>query len=421
MSFPARPGSWQLPAAAALALVLAGCGPGASPGPQPVSVAAPTADGVSDFLARHWQRPLPANGPAPARYTPGEASLDPAACGACHAEQFADWQTALHSRAMGPGLLGQLRAMGPDERDAHQACLECHAPLAEQAEHLVRLLRAGRAPAPAPDGASAAHGLTCAGCHVREHRRYGPPRRDGSVPSPDTALPHDGWQPSAAFSDSRFCAACHQFDADGPSLAGKPLENTYTEWQASRHAREGRSCQSCHMPARRHLWRGIHDPEMVKSGLRIEATSTASNGRATATLLIENNGVGHAFPTYVTPRVVVEIGQEDGTGRWLAETVERHAIARDVSLDLTSERADTRLQPDEQRRYTYDRPRHPRAAAVAFRIRVEPDAFYADFYRATLRDPDFRSGRAELREALRRAEASPYELYRERRPLSQPR
>lgn len=403
--------------AAVLVFALAGCDPGPPPG-VPGLPAVAAAGGVADFLARHWQRPLPANGAAPATFTSGETSLAPADCGNCHAQQFADWRTALHSRAMGPGLLGQLRNMGAEDRDGHQSCLQCHAPLAEQAEHLADSLAGG---AGAPHGVSSAHGLTCAGCHVREHRRYGPPRQDGSVPAPRGALPHDGWQTSAAFSDSRFCAACHQFDADGPSLAGKPLENTYAEWQASRHAREGRSCQSCHMPQRRHLWRGIHDAEMVKSGIAVEAALTAAgNGHVGATLQIANTGVGHAFPTYVTPHVVVEIGQADERGRLLADTVDRHLIARDVSLDLTSEHADTRLQPDERRRYVYDRPRHPRAAALTFRIMVEPDAFYAAFYRATLADPDFRAGRVELREALQRAEASPYELYRSRQPLGPP-
>ena len=43
---------------------------------------------------------------------------------------------------------------------------------------------------------------------------------------------------------------------------------------ASRHAREGRACQACHMPERRHLWRGIHDPEMVKRALGREVTAS---------------------------------------------------------------------------------------------------------------------------------------------------
>ena len=403
---------------AVLGLALLGCGPAGSPKPPAAVAAAAVADDRASFLARHWQRPLAANGPVPAHFSPAEASLAPAACGTCHPRQFEDWRSALHSQAMGPGLLGQLQAMGPQAREEHQACLECHAPLAEQADHLVKLLSVKGSLPTQPDDISSLHGLTCAGCHVRGQQRFGPPRLDGSTPAPGAALPHAGWQSSSAFSDSRFCATCHQFDADGPSLNGKPLENTYAEWQASRHAREGRSCQSCHMPQRRHLWRGIHDPEMVKSGLRIDAEpALVASGRVGAALSIANTGVGHAFPSYVTPRVVIEIAQADGRGNTIAATLERYQIVREVSLDLTVEHADTRLLPDEQRRYAYEQSLHPHAASVVFRVTVYPDAFYAEFYRATLGDPQLGPGRAAIREALRRAEGSHYELYQARRPL----
>jgi len=139
-------------------------------------------------------------------------------------------------------------------------------------------------------------------------------------------------------------------------------------------------------------------------------------GRVRAELSLANTGAGHAFPTYVTPRVQVEIGQEDREGRPIGSSVERHLIARDVTLDLTAERADTRLMPGERRRYGYDRPLDPRAQGLVFRVIVQPDAFYADFYRATLA----RSPSPLLQEALRQAESSPYELFSARQPLRRP-
>lgn len=358
------------------------------------------------FLDRHWQRPIAPQGTPPAGFSPQEASLSPQDCGACHPQQFKDWQSALHSKAMGPGLLGQLQAMAADATDEHQACLMCHAPLAEQQTDLQKALTAGKAKLGAH-----ADGLTCAGCHVRGHQHHGPPRADGSSPSAGDRLPHGGWQVSAAFGNSRFCAACHQFPADWPALNGKLLENTYEEWKASRYARENRPCQSCHMPDRRHLWRGIHDPEMTRQGLTIAFSPLASSqSRVAAELAITNSGIGHAFPTYVTPRVTVEIAQEDAAGQRIPGTKQTHRIARDVSADLSKEIADTRILPDETRRYAYRRPRHAKAVALIARIIVEPDHFYANFYRATLRDPAYRQGHATLREALRQAEQSPYLL-----------
>src|SRR5207245_2757406 len=123
---------------------------------------------------------------------------------------------------------------------------------------------------------------------------------------------------SRAFVRSEFCASCHQFGSSGLTLNGKPLENTYEEWRASPAAREGRQCQDCHMPDRRHLWRGIHDPDMVKSGIRISFTTDRPRYRpgaeVRATLSIARTNLGHFFPTYVTPMVVVRAVLTDAQG-----------------------------------------------------------------------------------------------------------
>ncbi len=67
---------------------------------------------------------------------------------------------------------------------------------------------------------------------------------------------------TADFWKSDFCAVCHQFSPD-QAINGKLLENTVEGWRQSPQAAAGQTCQSCHMPSRRHLWRGIHDPDMV--------------------------------------------------------------------------------------------------------------------------------------------------------------
>ena len=51
------------------------------------------------------------------------------------------------------------------------------------------------------------------------------------------------------FTESRFCASCHEYN--NPDT-GAPGQNTYTEWLASPYAQAGpdfRACQDCHMPA----------------------------------------------------------------------------------------------------------------------------------------------------------------------------
>jgi hypothetical protein len=372
-----------------------------------------TADAVDAFLERHWSRPLPAQGVPPTGWTGLEASLAPEDCGQCHADQYAQWQTSFHARAMGPGLLGQLRDYAADDRAGHQDCLRCHAPLAEQADALVAELQ-GEDP-----GGMGLHrqGLICAACHVRQRTHYGPPRRDGSVPEPGVVLPHAGWTPTDAFGDARFCGACHQFDDDGYALEGKLLENTLAEWQASRYAREGVSCQQCHMPDRRHLWRGIHDPEMTRSGVTVETlATTVDGGNLSGGLVVRNSGTGHHFPTYLTPRIVFEGVQVDAAGSELPDTRVEWWIARAVTLDLSAELFDSRIPVDEARELVYALPRAAAAVALQMTLRVEPDAFYTDFYRALLANGSG-PGRVEIEQALQDSLASHYTLFETRMAL----
>lgn len=381
---------------------------------------APVADSPSAttaFLERHWTRPLAAQGEAPPDFGPLEASLAPADCGNCHPDQYRDWQTALHAHAMGPGLIGQLLNMAPEARTEHQDCIRCHAPLAEQADALATAL-GGKSIHDQPGTRLHEQGVVCAACHVRAHTRYGPPRRDGSLPAKGESLPHGGFVASQAFADARFCSACHQFQPDEFALNGKLLENTYEEWKASPQAAAGQSCQSCHMPDRRHLWRGIHDPDMVRSGVRFTPGEIKQLADTLHTALsIRNTGTGHYFPTYVTPRVVVEIEQVDAKSRFLPKTRVDRSIQRQVPLDLAHEIADTRLPPGGELLFDYALPRHPQATAIVYRLRVEPDEFYARFYRSLLADGSAGRGKKQIREALQRAESSGFVAFEERRQL----
>src|SRR6267142_1983336 len=226
----------------ACVLLVAGCAAGAL---------GARSESVESFVGRHWRTPLRPQGPAPARFTPLEASLAPEACGTCHPAQLADWRTSIHAAAMGPGVAGQLAELRVRDPATALGCQNCHAPLAEQ----MPLVPGTLADNPAFDAALGARGIPCAACHVRGHERFGPPRRDGSLAS---AAPRV-------------------------------------------------QCQDCHMPDRRHLWRGIHDADMVRSGLTItleDAPPRVPGGMA-AKLVVENSGVGHRFPTYFTPLVLL--------------------------------------------------------------------------------------------------------------------
>ncbi len=79
-----------------------------------------------------------------------------------------------------------------------------------------------------------------------------------------------------------------------------------------------------------------------------------------------------------------------------------------------SEAFDTRLQPGASATLTFARRVPPAAATLYVWVWVEPDHFYAGFYRSYLRNGADFPGGAQLRTALQNAEASPYALFSQR-------
>jgi len=321
---------------------------------------------------------------------------------------------------MGPGMTGQLVEMARSDPETARSCLACHAPLAEQQSPAAGGSRA--APSQGFDLELQAEGLVCAGCHVRRHERFGPPLRGGSFTGArEGRLPHGGATRTSAFLRSEFCSGCHQFGPDGFALNGKLLENTFEEWKASPAARRGLHCQDCHMPDRRHLWRGIHDRDMVQSGLEfslgIDRPRVPPGEQLVARLTVTSVNVGHYFPTYVTPRVVVRMELVDRAGRMVPRTREEHIIGRQVSLDLSRELSDTRIPPGGQAAFEYRRGIDALGLRLRATVTVFPDHFYSGFFRSLLAT-GAGAGAPEIRRALDAAQRSSFEIFRREIPVS---
>jgi hypothetical protein len=406
---------WRCLALAGLVLALLPGGRIARGDGRPISPA------EEEFLERHWRMPIPPQGEAPASFTPLERSLAPRDCGACHPDQYEDWRQSIHARSMGPGITGQLVELAGRDPAAARACLVCHAPLAEQAP--LAAGPAGLETNPAFDGALAREGVVCASCHVRGHERFGPPPRSGAqgLRTSRARLPHNGATYTGAYERAEFCAACHQFGPSGPSLNGKPLENTYLEWRASPAARRGLQCQHCHMPDRRHRWRGIHDPEMVKSGVRVSLTLDRARyrpgQRLRATVTVASVNVGHYFPTYVTPQVVVRAVLVGADGAPVPATAVEGIIGRQVPLDLSREIADTRIPPGGRFVQRYDRVLDRPGLTLRVTVTVYPDHFYTGFFAALL-ETGAGAGEASIREALEATRRSSFEIFARDVPLT---
>ncbi|MHB8253300.1 MAG: multiheme c-type cytochrome [Acidiferrobacter sp.] len=363
------------------------------------------------FLTRYWHRPLPLAGRPKPPWPVFERTLSAQSCARCHKAQYDAWRTSRHAQAMGPGVIGQLAAAGPTQWAFVRGCLSCHAPGDRQWRAVRTFIAHGRLTD------LARQGVTCADCHVRHYQRFGPPLAPYIAAG---RVVHNGFTPESAFTRSRFCISCHQFHKNGTRLNGVLLENTYQEWRASPYAKEGITCQSCHMPGGRHSFQGIHNRRFVRHALTIHwhLARSPTSRMVRATLAITNSGVGHDFPTYTTPKIVVTLKQMCAR-TVCAKSARTLVIERRISLDLRHQYFDTRLAPGATRSLHYQVPKIPAATAIEARIVVYPDAAYVRFFRAYLATYTLTPAeRALIVRALTRDERSRYVLWSLRQPLS---
>ncbi len=316
---------------------------------------------------------------------------------------------------MGPGLLFQLDPV--NDPATARACYFCHAPLSRQSEI--------SAPGTAPDGAGGYNetlklsGVSCSACHVRGPGVSGPLRPRLKGLNKGLKSGHKT-RKEGFFEKAEFCAACHQLK-NGFRINGTLLVNTYSEWKESEFGRAGVVCQSCHMPGRRHLFRGIHDPEMTRSGVKIEYIAIKSEDKArglgTARLVITNTATGHYFPTYATPLILVKGYLAGRDGSPLKGTAREDFIGRKLVLDLSGEFFDTRIAPQKSFVFEYPLTRNTRAESLVFEVTVYPDEFYNRFYQYYLTQEPVGKTKELIEQAHKESSTSGYELFRKEIPL----
>ena len=175
------------------------------------------------------------------------------------------------------------------------------------------------------------------------------------------------------------------------------------------------------MPDRRHRWRGIHDPEMVKSGvgvsLSLDRRAYRPGQRVGATVTVESIRVGHYFPTYVTPQVVVRAQLFGADGTPVPGSLDEGIIGRQVPLDLSREIADTRIPPGGRFVLRYARALDRPGLKLRVTVTVYPDHFYTGFFAALL-ETGAGAGEPLIREALDATRRSPFEIFARDVPLT---
>ncbi|MDP6484379.1 MAG: multiheme c-type cytochrome [Nitrospinota bacterium] len=387
-------------ACAGLLLISSGRAPAQSPDPA-----------VEAFVAKHWQSPFAPNGKPPKGFSPLESALDPRSCGACHPAQLEDWKTSLHAKAMGPGVVGQWA----DNPAGAGDCVGCHAPLAEQQPY--RVARSGAAVRNEGYVKDLEKGgLVCAACHVRGHERFGPPEAGKPLGPSVEKSPHGGVTRTTAFERSEFCRTCHQHPMSA-AVNGKPIENTYVEWKEGPYSKLGVQCQDCHMPGRKHLWRGIHDKEMtaraVTLGVVVPLGKKAVPGRAVARISLTNTGAGHMFPTYMIPAVFIKAELLDENGKTVEGSRRVDRIQRRLEYEGGwVERSDTRIAPGKTRVFDYNAPNPRGAKRLHVFVEVHPDDYYgATFFPSLLQGRMSARARGLIEKARDHAMSSPYVLY----------
>jgi hypothetical protein len=188
---------------------------------------------------------------------------------------------------------------------------------------------------------------------------------------------------------------------------------TYPEYEGKFFMKEkGLICQSCHMPeverpvakdspiryGRRHLWRGGHDPEMVKRAVAVQVQADPPAPKpgddVTLTLTLINAGAGHKIPTGDPDRYfTVEFTVRDSNGAVVHEqsdTMGRWILWQPVIVEVY----DNRLLPLASRDYTfgYEIPEDEKGWRVQARIRyhIQTDSQHQmlrDKYDLTAEDP----------------------------------
>lgn len=296
----------------------------------------------------------------------GLTSLTAESCGTCHTEIYNEWKTSIHSQAYKDPFF---HAYWNKDKNTW-VCLNCHSPLENQQPTMIksipreRVERAVQEPNPHYDADFQQEGVTCAACHVRNGVILGP-FEDSAAPHPTKFDP--------GFRTTQLCYRCHSV-VGGPAqfYNGGPC-GTYAEFEGGYYMKErGFICQSCHMPeidrpvavnspirrGRQHLWRGGHDPDMVKRAVAVQVTANPSIPKPgddlTVSLTLVNAGAGHKLPTgdpdrHFTVEFMVTDEKNNKVLKEQSDTMGRWIMWQPAIIELY----DNRLLPLASRDYTF--------------------------------------------------------------------
>ncbi len=301
--------------------------------------------------------------PSPAGFTSAKV------CGECHVAIYEGWKGSLHANAVNDPVFYTIFLETSRETGGKSdpLCLSCHAPT-------TRITRDWRLQEPVSK-----EGVTCDFCHSVQALRSDPanpfvvtPGKKQWGPLADVTSPFHETAEAKHFTESRFCGGCHEYKNE----RGVVILGTWSEWRESPQAKEGITCQTCHMPnikgkivpkkvketrevyINSHEAAGGHSVEQVKKAVSIGLGDTRRSGdKLSVAVRLENVGSGHRVPTGLpTRKLILRLRATHGGTVFYKEerafqkvmlTAKGEVITRDSALFLEAARveSDNRLEP----------------------------------------------------------------------------
>jgi hypothetical protein len=194
-------------------------------------------------------------GKGPKVKSEGGTFTDPKVCGECHSTQYSQWLGSMHHYAQA-SITNEVvndffyKRLG---KTAGAFCVKCHTPIGTAIGERYDLPNKERSPL-------SMSGVSCDVCHSIStihgqsqgyvelkpgNKVYGPHGAGGEKDPAAAKIEFHESEQKDVFKSSQMCQQCHEVIVPN----GLRLQETYTEGKLSPWAKEGVTCQACHMSA----------------------------------------------------------------------------------------------------------------------------------------------------------------------------
>lgn len=235
---------------------------------------------------------------------------DASTCKNCHLDITEQWERSAHSKAERSNnqLFGRMywQSLRVTRGATMLSCGPCHEPSTFVNQDFNSIRQVSR------------EGVNCVFCHMVSGpgpSTGNPPleldltKYYGTVRTPTPTPSHQSGY-SSYYTHSGYCGSCHEYKNQN----GVVISETYTEWKASRYAKQGTTCQSCHMPGgpgrisfegppRPRVANHSFEPEVLyrarpNAAVTVTVRGTKSRGDSLrVSVVVANTGWGHSLPT----------------------------------------------------------------------------------------------------------------------------